>query len=221
MVDKPKFAIGDHVEKVSGSSWRGRIVGTYATDLTPEGYAVESDTETGSVQIYPAKALRLATPANGEQVERVARALADRFIERGKARVTGASYSSYDDMPGSYCNDFLADARAAIAAMDPTPTQDCYSYSSLGEIGKNLHIGTPTQDARERVKVLEEALKPFAALAGTFDAASRRFVGIGIEGQLGSTRLPVGGEEARKTCVIAIDDLIRARTALGNQGKRL
>lgn len=71
MVDKPAFKMGDHVEKISGSSWRGRVVGTYSTDLTREGYAVESDTEKGSVQIYPAKALRLATPANGEQVERV------------------------------------------------------------------------------------------------------------------------------------------------------
>lgn len=53
-----KFQRGDHVEKISGSKWRGKIVGEYATELTPEGYAVESDTETGSVQIYPAKALR-------------------------------------------------------------------------------------------------------------------------------------------------------------------
>ncbi len=53
----PKFRIGDHVRKVSGSRWQGIIVGTYSTALTPEGYAVESDTETGSVQIYPAKAL--------------------------------------------------------------------------------------------------------------------------------------------------------------------
>lgn len=52
------FSRGEHVEKISGSKWRGRVVGYYSTDLTPEGYAVESDTETGSVQIYPAKALR-------------------------------------------------------------------------------------------------------------------------------------------------------------------
>lgn len=58
-----KFDMGDRVEKISGSSWRGRVVGTYSTDLTPEGYAVESDTEKGSVQIYPAKALRLAAPS--------------------------------------------------------------------------------------------------------------------------------------------------------------
>lgn len=60
-----KFQRGDHVEKISGSNWRGKIVGEYATELTPEGYAVESDTETGSVQIYPAKALRLSHDQRG------------------------------------------------------------------------------------------------------------------------------------------------------------
>ena len=54
-----KFKIGDHVCKIKGSQWKGLVVGTYSTDLTPEGYAVESDTERGSVQIYPASALEL------------------------------------------------------------------------------------------------------------------------------------------------------------------
>jgi hypothetical protein len=52
-----KFKLGDLVKKVSGSGWHGTVVGTYSTELTPEGYAVESSTEKGSVQIYPAKAL--------------------------------------------------------------------------------------------------------------------------------------------------------------------
>lgn len=56
-----RFKIGDRVTKTKGSSWTGRVVGTYRTDLTPEGYAVESETETGSVQIYPAAALAPAT----------------------------------------------------------------------------------------------------------------------------------------------------------------
>jgi len=51
--------IGDLVRKKSGSEWVGRIVGTYSTALTPEGYAVESLHHAGSVQIYPAKALEL------------------------------------------------------------------------------------------------------------------------------------------------------------------
>ncbi|EHR70718.1 R67 dihydrofolate reductase [Burkholderiales bacterium JOSHI_001] len=51
------FRMGDKVRKVRGSQWHGRVVGWYSTDLTPEGYAVESDTERGSVQIYPASAL--------------------------------------------------------------------------------------------------------------------------------------------------------------------
>lgn len=54
-----KFKLGDRVKKVSGSQWKGIIVGTYSTELTPEGYAVESSTEKGSVQIYPVKALEL------------------------------------------------------------------------------------------------------------------------------------------------------------------
>lgn len=58
MHSDPKFLLGDFVEKVSGAQWRGRIVGFYSTELTPEGYAVESVFETGSVQIYPAAALR-------------------------------------------------------------------------------------------------------------------------------------------------------------------
>ena len=52
-----KFELGDVVRKVSGSEWEGVIVGTYSTELTPEGYAVESSSHKGSVQIYPAKAL--------------------------------------------------------------------------------------------------------------------------------------------------------------------
>lgn len=55
----PKFKLGDKVRKTKGSQWHGTIVGTYSTTLTPEGYAVESSTEHGSVQIYPAAALEL------------------------------------------------------------------------------------------------------------------------------------------------------------------
>lgn len=57
MSDAPQFIIGQRVKKIAGSKWRGRIVGTYSTTLTPEGYAVESEREPGSVQIYPAHAL--------------------------------------------------------------------------------------------------------------------------------------------------------------------
>ncbi|MEP6791393.1 MAG: DfrB family trimethoprim-resistant dihydrofolate reductase [Ramlibacter sp.] len=51
------FAPGDTVRKTRGSNWHGRVVGWYSTALTPEGYAVESEREPGSVQIYPASAL--------------------------------------------------------------------------------------------------------------------------------------------------------------------
>jgi hypothetical protein len=42
-----------------GSSNYG--VGWYSTELTPEGYAVESEAHAGSVQIYPAKALEMVS----------------------------------------------------------------------------------------------------------------------------------------------------------------
>lgn len=51
------FRLGAKVKKRSGGCWRGTIVGWYRTALTPEGYAVESAYEPGSVQIYPAAAL--------------------------------------------------------------------------------------------------------------------------------------------------------------------
>lgn len=57
--DYGQFHVGACVEKKSGSQWKGRIVGVYSTDLTPIGWCVESETEIGSVQIYPEKALRL------------------------------------------------------------------------------------------------------------------------------------------------------------------
>ena len=55
-----RFRLGDRVTKTKGSSWTGRIVGYYSTSLTPEGYAVESENEPGSVQIYPVGALDYA-----------------------------------------------------------------------------------------------------------------------------------------------------------------
>lgn len=59
---EPKFKRGDSVRKIKGSQWSGKVVGEYSTELTPEGYAVESSSEKGSVQIYPAAALELHQP---------------------------------------------------------------------------------------------------------------------------------------------------------------
>lgn len=49
--------LGKRVRKKSGAAWSGRVVGWYSTQLTPRGYAVESDAHPGSVQIYPEAAL--------------------------------------------------------------------------------------------------------------------------------------------------------------------
>ena len=51
------WKLGTRVSKVKGSSWQGRVVGYYSSSLTEVGYAVESELEVGSVQIYPAAAL--------------------------------------------------------------------------------------------------------------------------------------------------------------------
>ena len=60
---EPKFKVGDRVRTTKGSEWQGYVVGTYSTQLTPEGYAVESEAHKGSCQIYPASALELVTDA--------------------------------------------------------------------------------------------------------------------------------------------------------------
>lgn len=54
-----RFRLEDRVRKLRGSSWQGLVVGFYSTRLTPIGYAVESEREPGSVQIYPESALEL------------------------------------------------------------------------------------------------------------------------------------------------------------------
>ena len=54
---RPSFGLGDRVRKKSGAAWQGQVVGWYCTKLTPEGYAVESESHPGSVQIYPVAAL--------------------------------------------------------------------------------------------------------------------------------------------------------------------
>jgi hypothetical protein len=61
---KGRWRLGDRLRKKSGSSWQGRVVGFYSTDLTPVGYCVESEREPGSVQIYAETALELVpTPS--------------------------------------------------------------------------------------------------------------------------------------------------------------
>lgn len=51
------WAMGTRLRKKSGSSWQGKVVGYYSTELTEVGYCIESERERGSVQIYPATAL--------------------------------------------------------------------------------------------------------------------------------------------------------------------
>lgn len=65
MIERPEgfiWGIGTCVKKIKGSQWHGKIVGFYSTTLTPEGYAVESVFEPGSVQVYPVQALERWIP---------------------------------------------------------------------------------------------------------------------------------------------------------------
>jgi hypothetical protein len=57
--------LGDCVQKAKGSSWQGRVVGFYSTELTPIGYAIESEREPGPVQIYPEATLTIAIEGSG------------------------------------------------------------------------------------------------------------------------------------------------------------
>ncbi|MAU19188.1 MAG: hypothetical protein CMH13_01485 [Martelella sp.] len=92
----PKFLRGDPVRKRAGSSWHGIIVGEYSTDLTSEGYCVESLFEKGSVQIYPAAALELITTAKPPTRQE----FIDRFVKKmvevaGERFTDGHSIADY------------------------------------------------------------------------------------------------------------------------------
>lgn len=52
-----RFSFGQRVRKTRGSCWQGYVVGWYSSSLTPLGYCVESERESGSVQVYPEAAL--------------------------------------------------------------------------------------------------------------------------------------------------------------------
>ncbi|HNS40236.1 MAG TPA: hypothetical protein PKJ56_08325 [Promineifilum sp.] len=52
-----RWGMGAAVRKKRGSSWRGHVCGFYSTGHTPEGYAVASAFEPGSVQVWPRAAL--------------------------------------------------------------------------------------------------------------------------------------------------------------------
>ena len=60
-----KFLPGDRVRKKSGAKWQGHVCGWYSTEMTPDGYAVESEFHKNSVQIYPAGALELVSVDDG------------------------------------------------------------------------------------------------------------------------------------------------------------
>ena len=86
------FKLDDKVRKKSGAKWQGVVVGTYSTELTPEGYAVESDAHPGSVQIYPVSALEPAPV-----VLRAERAKLVRVLEAAVALVCAPAWAGVSD----------------------------------------------------------------------------------------------------------------------------
>lgn len=79
-----KFHYGQLVTKTKGSKWTGHVVGFYTTDLNPAGYAIESATEKGSVQIYPEAALMsvdLPNTPKAPAVDQLARELGLPIVE--------------------------------------------------------------------------------------------------------------------------------------------
>lgn len=118
------FSPGDRVRKIKGSRWQGRVVGWYSTSLTPEGYAVESETELGSVQIYPVSALALV--ASAAELASAAEA-ADRPAA-SPARLPAAMGRVTIDGPGQTFGDVvlavvagLEAAGAVVSVEDPYP----------------------------------------------------------------------------------------------------
>jgi len=57
--DNYQHDLGTRLRKKRGAEWQGKVVGFYQTELTKEGYAIESEREKGSVQIYPLSALEI------------------------------------------------------------------------------------------------------------------------------------------------------------------
>jgi hypothetical protein len=114
-----KFGLGDLVTKTKGSSWTGHVVGFYSTAMTPVGYAVESETEAGSVQIYPEAALAAAPhPTKPEAVdddaviERLTKALTKLEREASEVSKIGAKPGTqWTRLAGALIN-----ARSALAA---------------------------------------------------------------------------------------------------------
>jgi hypothetical protein len=98
-----KFAFGERVTKIKGSKWTGRVVGFYETALTPIGYAVESENEPGSVQIYPESALAAApvvpdAGGDGAQfIERRRKVLTDEGARRERALIVASLRERVDD----------------------------------------------------------------------------------------------------------------------------
>ena len=151
---KMKFKHGDRVKKSTGSEWVGKIVGTYSTEQTPEGYAVESEAHRGSVQIYPAKALEAWEEESLQDRMRAAGMLTvdemlrgaplDRFI-----RHAGVSdletYGQWLDMK---CREFLS--MQASRDLDKREDDDLYEWvlahaAAFQEARINFNATRPTE----------------------------------------------------------------------------
>lgn len=130
-----KFTLGDKVRKTKGSAWHGTVVGTYSTELTPEGYAVESATERGSVQIYPAAALELWEGGAGLQAEFEAWASGPEF-GLSAAYFAKDERGEYINMPtNNYWLCFRAGRASAVVELPATAKPSDLDYAVWREYG--------------------------------------------------------------------------------------
>lgn len=125
--------------------------------------------------------LHAATPANGEQVERADEA----------DRVELAAFLA------TYANEADGDL------VNRNPCDPLLTWGILRRIAATL--STPTEDARERVKALEEALEPFAREADEW------------EGYVQDCARVLYIDTDEETPKVTIGDFRRARNALGNK----
>lgn len=125
----PRFRLGDYVQKRAGSYWRGKVVGTYATELTLRGYVIESAFERGHVQPLPEGALEPWTPPR--QVGRLtpdeekARAEEMEWNLRAARQILHGLVDEMPHVPGTRLGDQISHARhflkVPIPAREPTP----------------------------------------------------------------------------------------------------
>lgn len=146
------FALGDRVTKISGSPWAGRVVGYYSTALTNEGYCVESESEPGSVQIYPVNALRGVEDAARQDTTITNNTGSDFVVENayfervGNAWETGDGWRPIETAPkdGTEVLVYVPRRLGAIYAAASNPTGNQWWARNMGDLRPTHWMPLPT-----------------------------------------------------------------------------